>query len=110
MVETQHLHVHLETAALDVKNMTEVYFGRDEWGVMVDGVRYHHRQTVPSCDKCVENLKVVVYKTLRDAIATQIKQPGGELESVEAAPGGAQGSAGIRERAAKRAMLDGKRP
>lgn len=109
-VQTQHLHVHLETAALDVKNMTEIYFGRDEWGVMVDGVRYHHRQTVPSCDKCVENLKVVVYKTLRDAIAAQIEDPGVELQSVEADPGEAQGSAGIRERREKREMLEAKRP
>jgi len=67
-------------AKLDVTSMTEIFWDPGGVGVFVDGVRYHHRQRVPSCEKCVNNLRIVVAKALRDTLAREIREDQPQLE------------------------------
>ena len=71
-------HTHLACAAPklisslgkpkeQIASMTEIYWNPEGGrGVLVDNVRYHHRQRVPSCEKCESNLRLLVFKALQE--------------------------------------------
>lgn len=66
-------------------SMTEVWWDpRGENPVMIDGIRYHHMQRVPSCDRCVQNLRVVVNGALRDQLIQELHKMGSEAEEATA--------------------------
>lgn len=55
--------------ALDMSHLTEVWWDPDgKSPVLINGVRYHHLQRVPSCERCEQNLRVLVNWELRAAL------------------------------------------
>jgi hypothetical protein len=60
-------------AAKLLPTMTELWFDPSGQGVVVDGVRYHHGQRVPSCTSCEHNLRLMVFKQMRKQITDAVK-------------------------------------
>jgi hypothetical protein len=60
-------------AAKLLPTMTEIWFDPGGQGVVVDGVRYHHGQRVPSCTSCEHNLRLMVFKQMRKQITDAVK-------------------------------------
>jgi len=74
--------------ALDMSHMTEVWWepegekdpktGEPVWkGVLIDGVRYHHLQRVPSCALCEQNLRVLVNSEMRSVLEKEFTRESG---------------------------------
>lgn len=63
----------VDTAAL-LPHMTEIWYDPQGQGVTVDGVRYHHRQRVPSCDHCEHNLRLIVFDEMRKRLMREVGQ------------------------------------
>jgi hypothetical protein len=53
--------------------MTEIWFDPAGQGVVVDGIRYHHGQRVPSCTSCEHNLRLMVFKQMRKQITDAVR-------------------------------------
>jgi Domain of unknown function (DUF4157) len=71
---------------LDVQHMTEVWWdpnGSRPKGVMVDGIRYHHLQRVPSCPHCEHNLRILVNWEMRSALKTELEAIGYSADRVQ---------------------------
>ena len=53
--------------------MTEIWFDPSGQGVVVDGIRYHHGQRVPSCTSCEHNLRLMVFKQMRKQVTDAVR-------------------------------------
>jgi soluble cytochrome b562 len=53
--------------------MTEIWFDPGGQGVVVDDVRYHHGQRVPSCTSCEHNLRLMVFKQMRKQVLDAVR-------------------------------------
>jgi hypothetical protein len=60
-------------AAKVLPAMTEIWFDPGGQGVVVDDVRYHHGQRVPSCTSCEHNLRLMVFKQMRKQLTDAVR-------------------------------------